>query len=622
MKNPPLYYKAGIVIFMLLCSGVVRAQLNASFSAGPLSGCAPLLVSFTDASTGSPDQWEWDLGNGTVSYFQNPSVTYFNPGTYTVKLTVKKAGTTASVVKTQYITVYAAPVVSFVPSATGGCFPLAINFTNNSTPGSGTIANYTWDFGDGNTGTMQNPGNTYNAAGTYNVSLQVTNSNGCSTTLTSPSPITIYAGVKAGFTTGQASSCQAPASIPFTNTSTGTGALSYSWDFGDGTFSSAPNPVHVYNTAGNYTVKLTTSNNSGCSNSYTQPGIAVGVAMVNFTAPAVSCLNENVSFSDISNPVPQSLVWDFGDGTQATDPHPIHAYNALGTYTIKMTANLGHCQDTKTKTIQIIPRPVADFSAPVQVSCKAPFTANFTGIATGATAWEWDFGDGTTASTQSPSHTYTSEGSFMVKLTITNSAGCRETVSKSDFIIIKKPLVEFATQPQKDCIPFAFSPVLHIESVVPITDFQWDFGDGATGSGLNPTHTYTLKGLYTVALTWKTADGCQETIVKTGFVEVGKRVTVDFSASPQLVCASDPILFTDLTGLSTTETIDAWYWIFGDGGTSDQQKVWHAYSDTGRFAVTLTVWSNGCPSHLTKYDYVRILPPIARFKEYVDCSRP
>lgn len=624
MKNPPLCYKLSLVIVLLLFGSASRAQLNAAFFATPLSGCTPLLVSFSDASTGNPDQWEWDLGNGTISYFQNPSVTYFNPGTYTIKLTVKKTGVAAgsTIVKTNYITVYAPPVVNFTPSATGGCFPLAVNFTNNSTPGSGTISGYTWDFGDGNTGTAQNPGNTYNAAGTYNVSLQVTNSNGCSATLTSPSPITIFAGVKAGFTTGQAASCQAPASIPFTNTSTGTGTLSYNWDFGDGTFSTAPNPVHVFNTAGNYTVKLTTSNNSGCTNTYTQSNIAVGVATVNFTFPPVSCLNENIGFSDITAPAPQSVAWDFGDGSQAAGSNPVHTYSAIGTYTITMTADLGHCQETKTKTIQIIPRPVADFTAPVQASCKAPFTAVFTGIAAGATAWEWDFGDGATANTQSPSHTYTSEGSFPVKLTITNSAGCRETITKNDFIVIKKPLVEFVQQPQKDCIPFAFTPLLHIESVVPITDLQWDFGDGATGSGLNPTHTYTQKGDYTVTLTWKTGDGCQETIVKTNFVEVGKRVTVDFSGVPTLVCASNPVLFTDLTGLSTTEPIDAWYWIFGDGSTSDQQNVWHAFSDTGRLSITLTVWSNGCPSHLTKIDYVRVLPPIARFQEFIDCSRP
>jgi len=624
MKNYTLPYKLSIVILLLTCGSTVRAQLSAAFSASPLSGCAPLLVNFTDASAGSPDQWEWDLGNGTISFFQNPSVTYFNPGTYTIKLTIKKGTGPASSteVKTQYITVFAPPVVNFSSSVMGGCFPLKVNFTNSSTPGSGTIVSYMWDFGDGNTGSAQHPENTYNNAGVYNASLQVTNSNGCSATITSPTPITIHAGVKAGFTIGQAMSCQPPVAVPFTNTSTGTGTMSYSWDFGDGSSSTALHPVHVYSTAGNYTVKLTTTNNTGCTNMFTQTGVAIGTTVVNFSSPAISCLNENIIFSDLSTPAAASVAWDFGDGNFSTDLHPVHAYTALGTYTIKMRADFGPCQDTKIKTIQIIPRPVADFSAAVQASCQAPFTASFTGIATGATNWEWDFGDGTTGTGQFPSHTYTNEGSFSVSLTITNSAGCKETVVKTDFIVIKKPIVLFNDQPKQDCIPFTFSPTLYIQSVVPITDFQWDFGDGSTANGLNPVHVYTQKGKYTVTLTWKTADGCQETIVKTDFIKVGERVTVNFSASPRVVCASDPILFTDLTGLSTTEPIDEWYWQFGDGGTGDQPTMQYAYSDTGYFSVSLGVRSNGCISFHTLLNYVRVLPPIARFKQNIDCSRP
>jgi len=622
MKSHILPCPLIMVLLLLLTGSTAKAQLTAGFSATPLSGCAPLLVSFTDASAGSPDQWEWDLGNGTVSFFANPSVTYFNPGTYTIKLTVKKGGSGATEIKTKYITVYAPPVVSFAPSATGGCFPLQVNFTNNSTPGSGTLSTFMWDFGDGTTGTAQTPVHTYTGAGSYNVSLQATNSNGCSTTITSTTPIVIHAGVNASFTTGQATSCQAPAPIPFINTSTGTGILSYSWDFGDGAVSTSINPVHTYTSTGNYTVKLTTSNNTGCTNTFTLTGLVVGSATANFSAPAISCLNENITLSDLSAPSPQTLLWDFGDGGGTTDRQPVHAYTALGTYTIKLQANFGHCLDTKTKSIQIIPRPVPDFTAAVQASCKAPFTAAFTSTSTGATAWEWDFGDGTTGTGPAPSHTYTSESSFPVTLTITNSAGCKETIRKNDFIVIKKPLVELANQPQRDCIPFSFNPVLHVESVVPIIDYQWDFGDGGTGVGLAPNHVYTQKGTYTMTLTWKTADGCQETITLTDFVKVGKKVPVDFSASPRLVCASDPILFTDLTGLSTTEPIDEWYWNFGDGGASNLPSVQYAYADTGFFSVTLTVISNGCFSFLTKINHVQILPPIARFKEVIDCARP
>src|SRR6266571_2862225 len=81
------------------------SQLVAKFSASPLSGCSPLIVNFTDQSTGNPTQWRWDLGNGVISTLKNPSATYFNAGTYSIKLVVKNASGADSIVKNQFITV-------------------------------------------------------------------------------------------------------------------------------------------------------------------------------------------------------------------------------------------------------------------------------------------------------------------------------------------------------------------------------------------------------------------------------------------------------------------------------------------------------------------------------------
>ena len=122
-----------------LASGPVSAQLVAQFSSNITNGCAPLVVRFKDESLGSPASWKWDLGNGTISYFQHPAATYFNPGTYTVKLVISNGAGLDSVVKLRYITVYASPVVDFIASDTGGCYPLKVQFTDRSTAGDGTI---------------------------------------------------------------------------------------------------------------------------------------------------------------------------------------------------------------------------------------------------------------------------------------------------------------------------------------------------------------------------------------------------------------------------------------------------------------------------------------------------
>lgn len=99
------------------------SQPIADFSATPTTGCAPLLVQFRDGSTGTPTSWKWDLGNGTVSFLQNPSVSYFSTGQYTISLIVGNAQGSDTIIKNQYITVQDLPVVNFAANTTNGCFP-------------------------------------------------------------------------------------------------------------------------------------------------------------------------------------------------------------------------------------------------------------------------------------------------------------------------------------------------------------------------------------------------------------------------------------------------------------------------------------------------------------------
>ncbi len=170
----------------------------ADFSGTPTSGTEPLSVSFTDLSTNNPTAWSWDFGDGGTSTLQNPSYTYNTAGTYTVALTAINAygSDTKSVVG--YITVSAPvtnpPVADFSGTPTSGDYPLAVSFTDLSTE---TPTSWSWDFGDGGTSTLQNPSYTYNAAGTYTVSLTATNAYG-SDTKTSVDYITVTAPPAAG----------------------------------------------------------------------------------------------------------------------------------------------------------------------------------------------------------------------------------------------------------------------------------------------------------------------------------------------------------------------------------------------------------------------------------------
>jgi len=151
----------------------------ANFTADIRTGTAPLTVTFTDQSTGSPTTWAWDVNNdGSVDYTtQNATHTYTTAGNYTVNLTVKNAGGSDSEVKTDYITVTipTAPVANFSANITSGTAPLTVRFTDEST---NTPTSWFWDFGDGSTATTRDATHTYTTYGTRTVNLTVTNAAG------------------------------------------------------------------------------------------------------------------------------------------------------------------------------------------------------------------------------------------------------------------------------------------------------------------------------------------------------------------------------------------------------------------------------------------------------------
>ncbi|MCP3915233.1 MAG: PKD domain-containing protein, partial [bacterium] len=148
----------------------------AEFAGSPLSGTAPLAVSFSDLSNGLVTSWSWDFGDGATSTQQNPSHTYTSSGSYTVALTVTGPGGNDGETKTGYITVNAAaPVAEFTGSPLSGTAPLAVGFTDQS---AGEVSSWSWDFGDGATSTQQNPSHTYTSSGSYTVALTVTGPGG------------------------------------------------------------------------------------------------------------------------------------------------------------------------------------------------------------------------------------------------------------------------------------------------------------------------------------------------------------------------------------------------------------------------------------------------------------
>lgn len=231
----------------------------AEFTADLTSGPVPLAVQFSDLSTDSTT-WTWDFGDGNDSSAQNPAHLYASPGTFTVSLTVTGPGGSSAETKIDYIHVTeAAPVADFGATPTSGTFPLSVAFTDQST---GSISAWSWDFGDGETSTAQNPTHVYDFAGTFTVTLTVTGPGGSDVeTATDLVTVSVPPAPEAGFGATRRSG-KAPLSVTFTDGSTGS-VTAWSWSFGDGGTSTEQNPAHVYTSPGRYTVSLVATGPGG-----------------------------------------------------------------------------------------------------------------------------------------------------------------------------------------------------------------------------------------------------------------------------------------------------------------------------------------------------------------------
>lgn len=610
-------FRARLILFFLLLSFSGFAQLTANFSATPTSGCAPLIVRFTDQTSGNPTSWQWDLGNGTISYLRNPSVTYFEPGQYTVKLVARTWNNVDSVVKVEYITVYAKPVIDFSVTRTTGCYPLDVQFTDLTTTGNGSLTSWQWDFGDGNTSTQQNPAHVYTRSGNFNVSLQARNTFGCVAAISKSSYIQISTGVLADFTIANNTSCSAPATVQFNNTSTGVGTRTYLWDFGDGTTSTQTSPAHVYQQGGTYPVRLIVYNNSGCSDTITKPdAVVLGTVDAAFTAPDTVCAGSTASFTNTSTPNPVTAVWYFGDGDSSLTINATHKYNLPGTYTVKLISGFGACSDSFFKQIVVRPRPVVAFTTADTTSCKTPLQVNFTNASVAGT-YSWSFGNNTSSTDANPSVMYNNYGSFAVKLVVTDQFGCSDSLFKPNYIRIIQPAIAFYSLPDSGCVPFTKRFNAVVTSNRPITTYNWNLGDGTTSNLQNPQHTYNSIGIYPVSLIVTTAEGCADTLTIQRGVVVGDKPNLLYNIVPTNTCASEAVSFRDSTIGAT-----AWKWEFGDGSVVRSQNATHQYQDTGYFDIKLTVWSNGCADSVTLIKHVYIKAPIARFRVDADCASP
>lgn len=635
-----------ILPVLVFCALSSFAQ-NAGFSATTATeGCAPLVVQFRSNEQSTAYTHTWDFGNGQVNNGPiNPSRSYTATGTYTVVHTISGPGGTKTETKTAYITVHASPTVSFTATPTSGCPPLNVTFNNTSTPGvTGAFTSY-WVMGVGTTpGTSnaKNPSATY-TSGPNNVTLTVTNSKGCKMSLTKTAYINVLPEPSIQFSANKENFCSAPAAANFTSTVAGaSGPYTYAWTFGGSTANPShnfPGPAPIQHTVG---VTVTAAN--GCKATTTKPGyIKIHDAKASFTGPSQICVFATAHFKNTSVINGATYTWDWGDGkSSAGTPDGAHIYTTPGTYTIKLTTNIGGCTAQATKSITVLPQPNITINQNPTDPCPAPQTITFsTTPAMSSYLWRiYDHGGPTNYTSATPSHTYTENGSFPVVLEVADNNGCKDTVKLEDLVKVEMyPLYLVSKVNGNDALPL---PYISDSGCVPlqvkfgtkavidtitevgyphgVASYKWTFDDGSTSTLQAPVHTYTDSGDFIVTVDVTTTNGC--VVSDTMLIRVGYKPVSDFTATPRVACPKQQVTFTATsTGYDTL----IYKWFFGDGGEDFQvhnRTTEYKYNCLGLYDVTLITSHKGCKDTMVKEKYIEVLPPCAIIDTVIDCDKP
>lgn len=581
-------------------------------------GYAPFTMKFTNTSTGSEsNSWVWNytrLGDsGPVTFnssaYYNPTYTFTNTGNYSISLNVTNSHGTNISTQTTWVNVSTLINADFTASNLSGSIPLYVQF-NDTTIGS-MVDTWEWTFGDyesGNTSTIQNPSYIYNNNGTYTVNLTVINGTTISTKLRN---ITVYNTIPIADFTASNWSGSPPLYVQFTDTSTGINITSWYWDFGDGNTSSLQNPEHTFENIGEYQVNLTVTNDGGSSTKL--QNITVAYFGAHFIANKTSgAIPFPVSFTDTSIGNYDTWNWSVDDGTLHWFNESVYAdrnleytFNDVGSWRVNLSVqNISESAPIYSTSMNItatnVP-PVASFTGYPSAGTTSTtfiFNSTSTGI---ITTYNWSFGDGNYSATQNTTHVFPSNGIYNVNLTVSNDGGSSYIVHP---FTVSAFSVSTSISPTSGVIPLLATFNETYSGLIP-DSYYWEFGDGATSTDKNTTHTYTTIGTFNVNHRIMNGSIISWANTTSAVTALGGSVTANFTANVTEGDYPLDVQFTD-TSTYTNATPSSWYWTFGDGLTSTSQNPSHTYSNAGVYSVTFTVNTDYGSSSMNKTDYIHV----------------
>lgn len=588
---------------------------SALFSADTV--CEGIPTSFYNMSSimpnnGSLSKFYWNFGDNSNSTSTNPTHIYNKKGVYNVSLVAESSYGCKDTVFTDVL-IKENPSVSFsLNPGEEACKGQTLIFSGSASISSGTISSYLWKFGDSSTATTLSANHSYSDFGKYTVVFYAFSDNGCKDSVVRE--INIYNQPQADFS--YSATCEKN-NVLFTDLSktVNSGTISnWSWDFtNNGNYESyAQNPSAVYDTAGNYNVKLKIKSQYGCFDSIIKTISIQPKPVVSFTVSKDTfCQNETVTFTNNST-YSDSCIWNFNDnglleytkGNSSISHH--FAKSGSLNVVLKAISQYG-CETSDSLKVTVNPLPDAEFISSADSGC-APLTVSFSNLSTNSDSFFW-YVNGTlssTSSTLSPKTFTNPNDSFTVSLITKNKFNCKADTASRNFYTFKNPVPSFSANIKKGCGPLT---VKFINNSQNANYYIWHFGDGTSSTDSDPQHTFQPSSsndtFYVVVMKAYSSISCIDSATDT--IYVYPIPDVNFNLSTSSGCGPLNVQFSNTSSPKDTGSIYimSFKWDLGNGLTSSQIHTSASYvaSNThdSLYTIKLTGYSeHGCVDSIEK----------------------
>jgi len=385
------------------------------------------------------------------------------------------------------------------------------------------------------------------------------------------------------------------------------------WNFGDGNSDTGSVLVHPYAQAGSYFVQHILEDIGGCIDTLGDSITILPYPKISFTTDqncgdSLVDLYGNLNAS--SQDTLQALWWYTGTGDSLQGDTIIYPYPSSGNYSIQVRAIGTACISVLDTNVFIKQKPDAQFSWNSKLCKGDTLSFQFTGNSY-KPRYAWNFGDvfsgnANLDSVANPKHRFSNSGNYSLRLVITDTLSCRDTLIQSIHI---NSNAQAAFDYSNGCLGLntLFTNSSQIDVQDTTSSYYWDFGDGDTSSISSPTHTFPDTGSYTVRLILETTAGCIDT----------SELTTKIFPQPLISLSADSScrgIDLNYQLLSSNTSIQSFLWNFGDGFTSSSSNPVHQYSLAGNYYVNLKTTFTNSRYCTSKSDSVRVLaPPSATF---------